>query len=115
MRACFLKYKDLMIRSFGTGVAKIIKGPTVENLMKEKNKEFCELVIEFGTQTAEFVKEILYKEKENHPNTLKILEENQLDNLAQVFTERRYTKKDNEFFADVLKKTLQKQDFLAKE
>ena len=57
----------------------------------------------------------LYKEKEAHPNTLKILEENQLDNLAQVFTERRYTKKDNKFFAEVLKKALQDQDFLAKE
>ena len=57
----------------------------------------------------------LYKEKEAHPNTLKILEENKLDNLAQVFTERRYTKKDNEFFAEVLKKALQDQDFLAKE
>lgn len=57
----------------------------------------------------------LYKEKEAHPNTVKILEENQLENLAQVFTERRYTKKDNEFFAEVLKKALQDQDFLAKE
>ena len=57
----------------------------------------------------------LYKEKEAHPNTIKILEENKLDNLAQVFTERRYTKKDNEFFAEVLKKALQDQDFMAKE
>ncbi|MEG2070572.1 MAG: nitroreductase family protein [Bacteroidales bacterium] len=54
----------------------------------------------------------LYREKEQHPNTLKILEENQLDNLAQVFTQRRYVKKDNEQAAEVLKKCLQKQNFL---
>ncbi|MCQ2271371.1 MAG: nitroreductase family protein [Bacteroidales bacterium] len=53
-----------------------------------------------------------YKEKENHPNTINILKENELDNLAQVFTQRRYVKKDNEFFSQVLKKTLVDQHFL---
>lgn len=53
-----------------------------------------------------------YKEKEEHPNTINILKENQLDNLAQIFTERRYVKKDNEFFSDILRKALIDQDFL---
>lgn len=53
-----------------------------------------------------------YKDKENHPNTINILKDNELDNLAKVFTERRYVKKDNEFFSDVLKKTLVNQHFL---
>lgn len=57
----------------------------------------------------------LYKDKEAHPNTIQILKENNLENLAQVFTERRYVKKDNEFFADVLKKALENQHFLKKE
>lgn len=55
-----------------------------------------------------------YKEKEKHPNTIAILKENNLENLAKVFTERRYTKKDNEFFAEVLKKALEDQSLLKK-
>lgn len=54
----------------------------------------------------------LYREKESHPNTLKLLEDNQLDNLAKIFTERRYTKKDNEHFAQVLLEALKKQKFI---
>ena len=53
----------------------------------------------------------IYAEKEASEETRNILEENQLDNLAQVFTQRRYTKKDNEYFANVLKETLAKQGF----
>jgi len=54
----------------------------------------------------------LWKEKEAHPNTQRLLEENQLDNLAQIFTQRRYTKTDNEHFCEVLVKTLKKQKFM---
>ena len=53
----------------------------------------------------------IYAEKEASEETRNILEENQLNNLAQVFTQRRYTKKDNEYFANVLKETLAKQGF----
>lgn len=53
----------------------------------------------------------LYNEKESSEETRRILEENQLENLAQVFTQRRYTKKDNEYFAEVLKDVLRKQGF----
>ena len=41
----------------------------------------------------------LYAEKENLESTKRLLEENQLDNLAKIFTQKRYTKKDNEHFA----------------
>ena len=54
----------------------------------------------------------LYEEKEKHPNTLKLLEENKLDNLALIFTLNRYKKKDNEYFADVLMRAIKKQGFL---
>lgn len=54
----------------------------------------------------------LYKEKERHPHTLSLLKENNLENLAKIFTERRYVKKDNEHFSKILYETLEKQDFL---
>jgi len=54
----------------------------------------------------------LYAEKEASEETKKLLEENQLPNLAQIFTQRRYVKQDNEHFAGVLHDTLKKQGFL---
>ncbi|MCL2246454.1 MAG: NADPH-dependent oxidoreductase, partial [Lentimicrobiaceae bacterium] len=51
----------------------------------------------------------LYADKEAHKNTLRLLEENNLPNLARIFTERRYTKADNEHFTKVLKKVLEEQ------
>lgn len=55
----------------------------------------------------------LYKEKEQHSNTLKLLEENQLPNLARIFTEKRYKKADNEYFATVITNVLKEQGFLS--
>jgi nitroreductase len=56
--------------------------------------------------------EQLYHDKEQHSNTLQLLKENDLPNLAQIITQRRYTKKDNEAFEKVLIKALKKQGFL---
>ena len=53
----------------------------------------------------------LYSEKENLDLTKKLLEENQLDNLAKVFTQKRYTKKDNEYFAERFLEYLKEQEF----
>lgn len=53
----------------------------------------------------------LYYEKENSKETRDILKENHLNNLAQVFTQRRYTKADNEHFAAILEEALKNQDF----
>jgi len=53
----------------------------------------------------------LYQEKENDHRTLQLLQENQLPNLARIFTERRYKKTDNEHFATILEKILCKQGF----
>lgn len=53
----------------------------------------------------------VYAEKEKHPNTLAILEANNLPNLAQVFTKCRYKKEDNEYFSKVLSDVLKKQGF----
>jgi nitroreductase len=54
----------------------------------------------------------LYSEKENLPLTAKLLEENQLDQLAKIFTQKRYTLKDNLHFSDVFLKVLQKQQYM---
>ncbi|MDL2312958.1 nitroreductase family protein, partial [Bacteroidales bacterium OttesenSCG-928-B11] len=54
----------------------------------------------------------LYAEKEADVRNVKLLEDNQLPNLAQIFTKKRYAKKDNEHFANVLVEVLKKQQFL---
>ncbi|HEX2393729.1 MAG TPA: NADPH-dependent oxidoreductase [Bacteroidales bacterium] len=57
----------------------------------------------------------LYAEKERLPLTAKLLEENQLDTLAQIFTEKRYTKKDNIVFSKKYLEVLKKQGFMDNE
>ena len=53
----------------------------------------------------------IYKEKEENPNTLKLYAENGINNLAKIFTEKRYCQKDNEHFAQILVNTLKTQGF----
>jgi nitroreductase len=54
----------------------------------------------------------LYAEKENSDLTKKLLLENQVDNLAKVFTQKRYKKQDNEHFAKKFMEFLEEQGFL---
>ena len=54
----------------------------------------------------------LYVEKEAFQETLDLLEENKKETLAQVFTDNRYTKKDNEFFSEQLLDVIRKQGFM---
>lgn len=54
----------------------------------------------------------IYKHKESLPENLKFVEINKKTNLAQVFTDLRYTKKDNEFFSNELLDALKEQGFL---
>lgn len=54
----------------------------------------------------------LYYEKEHLPFTEQLLKENQLPNLAQIFTQKRYTKKDNVHFSRLLLDFLQKTGFM---
>jgi len=54
----------------------------------------------------------IYREKENLELTKQLLEENQVENLAQVFTEKRYVKKDNLFFSEKFLQVLEKQGFM---
>jgi len=54
----------------------------------------------------------IYREKENLPLTAKLLEENQLQTLAQIFVYKRYTQKDNRHFSKVLLDVLTDQGFM---
>lgn len=54
----------------------------------------------------------LYKEKESMEFYKKLLEVNETTTLAQVFTQKRYTLKDNLFFSEKYLEVLKKQKFL---
>lgn len=54
----------------------------------------------------------LYREKEAMPETLDLLKVNDLPNLARIFTEKRYTKKDNVAFSKAFLSTIEKQGFM---
>lgn len=57
----------------------------------------------------------LYREKESLELTKQLLKENNKETLAQVFTENRYTKKDNMTFSKALLAVLEKQGFMNNE
>lgn len=54
----------------------------------------------------------IYHHKESLPLTKQLIEENQLENLAQIFTYKRYTKKDNLHFSRVFLNALRDQGFM---
>lgn len=54
----------------------------------------------------------LYAYKESLPENEQFIKENNKETLAQVFTDVRYTKKDNEFMSENLLKVLKQQGFL---
>lgn len=53
----------------------------------------------------------LYAFKESLESSKKFVEENGKETLAQVFTDIRYSKKDNEFFSEKMIETIKKQGF----
>lgn len=55
----------------------------------------------------------LYREKEARKDNLGFISENNKKTLAQVFTDVRYRKEDNEFFSGVLLDVLRKQGFIS--
>jgi hypothetical protein len=54
----------------------------------------------------------IFEYKESCPENLKFVEINKKENLAQVFTDLRYTKKDNEYFSAEFLDTLREQGFI---
>jgi FMN reductase (NADPH) len=57
----------------------------------------------------------IYAEKESLELTAQLLEENKLETLAQIFTEKRYTKKDNVVFSQKFLEVIKKQRFMNNE
>lgn len=60
--------------------------------------------------TPEMIDEI-YEYKESLPENKHFVEINHTETLAQIFTDIRYKKSDNEYMSEVLKKTLREQGF----
>ncbi|MBE9467268.1 MAG: nitroreductase family protein [Bacteroidetes bacterium] len=54
----------------------------------------------------------IYNEKENLQESIDLIKENKTENLAQIFTQKRYTKKDNLFFSNQFIEVLKKQGFM---
>lgn len=54
----------------------------------------------------------IYKEKESLEQTLELLKINDKETLAQIFTDNRYTKKDNILFSNKYLDTIKKQGFM---
>jgi len=54
----------------------------------------------------------LYLEKESMEQTASLLEINKLETLAQIFAQKRYTKKDNEFFSGKYLEVIRRQGFM---
>lgn len=56
VRACMLKYRDLMARAFGKNAAKLIPTVSPQQLIRDNYAEFVRTVVELGRKTAEFVR-----------------------------------------------------------
>lgn len=56
VRACMLKYRNLMVRAFGKKVAKLINTVSAQELIRDKYAEFVRTVVELGRKTAEFIR-----------------------------------------------------------
>ena len=52
-----------------------------------------------------------YASMEQHPNNVNMVKDNHFNNLAEDWVLRRYKKEDNEFFSDLLQKTITEQGF----
>jgi nitroreductase len=66
----------------------------------EKYKEF----------TPELINEI-YRERESSDQTKELLRINEKETLAQIYTDKRYTRKDNEYFSVKFLEAIKKQGF----
>jgi nitroreductase len=54
----------------------------------------------------------IYAERESLKETIELLKINRTETLAQVFTDKRYTRKDNRFFSSAFLKVLNAQGFM---
>ena len=87
VRACMLKYKEMMVNSFGYGVARVISSISVNSLITPRYKEFVELIVELGTRTASYVKKVLYPDVTPTNNIDPNLSIKHIAGLADFITE----------------------------
>ena len=86
IRACMKKYKELMVRSFGTNVSKVIPGITIQQLVQEKYSYFVGLIVELGTRTADYVRKTLYADRPAKNDTDPDLSIRHISGLADYIT-----------------------------
>lgn len=94
-------------------ITAITVGYPAEPLPEQCERLPLEAVIhqERYTDYTEATIDALYNEKETLAVNRRFVEENGKETLAQVFTDVRYTRKNNEFFSDEFLKTLEQQGF----
>jgi len=85
-----------------------------DGIPEQTDRLLLKSVVHYETY-SEFSCEVideLYAEKENSEFYKQFIAENKKETLAQVFTDIRYTRKNNEFFSDKFLLALKKQGFL---
>lgn len=87
VRACMLKYKEMMVHSFGYGVARVISSIPTNKLISSGYKDFVELIIKLGTRTASYVRKELYPDKKPVNNIDPNLSIKHITGLADYITE----------------------------
>lgn len=77
----------------------------------------AEAIVHYEKYTDFLEKNIedIYKEKEALPQTQELLKANELPNLAQIFTQKRYSKKENIHFSKSFLKAITDQGFMNNE
>lgn len=86
VRACMLKYRAMMIRSFGSAVSRLIQTMSITTLIQKKYQYFVRLVIALGTQTAEYVRQELYSDRPAVDNVDPDLSIRHITGLADYIT-----------------------------
>ncbi len=85
--------------------------PPLTDRLPQEAVVFNEKYTEFSDeQINEF-----FAEKENLEYVKELIKENQTENLAQIFTQKRYKKQDNLFFSNSFLKIIEKQGFMNNE
>ena len=64
----------------------------------------------YRTFTPEIIDSV-YHERESSGQTMELLKINEKETLAQIYTDKRYTRKDNEFFSEKFLNAIRKQRF----
>lgn len=108
VRACMLKYKEVIRKCYGQYVARKIQTISIDKLIHESYKEFVDTVVELGTKAAEFIKETLYKGTTPRDDIDPNLCIKHISGLADYITEDTILdiKTTNEISKDMLKQVL---------